>query len=535
MSTLRLFAACVFLVLYLVVLGLAYNGFWETWAKFRYRRPGARRKDLAAGGSTGVVEGVSIIRPLKGVDPQMRSCLEASFVQDYPLDKFEILFCVDDVADAAVPIVESLIAQYPLVNARILVPREHEGHYGPNPKVNNMAKGFVEAQYDIVWAMDSNVWAASRVLARSVRSLQGSIDNGRVVRGSRKVKLVHHTPLAIVADDDEGAPDYYKASGADTTATACASRAASGRNSPDGHPYTQLHSSAPLVRSHARASRAVRRGAAARRFGAQLDEMFLLTSHSKFYISFNNVAIAPCVNGKSNMYRRSDLDHAVAQIPRVGAASPFFGSPDVMRDAQYYSSLGRGHSIKFFSRYIGEDNMIGICLWENAAGRTGMTGDVVVQPLSGEDNGVRDYMMRRMRWLRVRKYMVLAATLLEPTAESLVAGVYGNFALVSLFTDGRRWFNWWLFAAHMAAWMATDWVQYHVLLDNAVHCDLRLPVWLQEDNVAALQRAPWRWAVAWLGREVLALPIWVLAMAGHEIDWRGRPFKIKHDLTAEEL
>lgn len=28
-------------------------------------------------------------------------------------------------------------------------------------------------------------------------------------------------------------------------------------------------------------------------------------------------------------------------------------------------------------------------------------------------------------------------------------------------------------------------------------------------------------------REVLALPIWFSAMFGHEIDWRGRPFKIK--------
>ncbi|CAH2351902.1 ceramide glucosyltransferase [[Candida] railenensis] len=518
MSTVRYALACIFLVWYVVVLVFAYNGFWEIMLKFRYRLNRQQRRkntdalESVSSSSFDGVEGVSIIRPLKGVDPEMSSCLESSFVQDYPTDKFEILFCVDDPEDSCIPIVKNLIEKHPLVNARILLSsnynretRTSDDHYGPNPKVNNLAKGFLEAKFDIIWAMDSNVWAPSRVLARSVKSLQQNIDNGRPVRGKRQVKLVHHTPLALSVVDTEYSLSPISSSGEDEGVSTDAARKCGG--------------------VHRRILK---------KSGAKLDEMFLFTSHSKFYVTFNNLSIAPCVNGKSNIYRRSDLDYAVSQIPKV-TDSQFFYSPDVLQDAKYFTSLGPGHAIKFFSRYIGEDNMIGICLWENAMGRTGMTGDVVVQPLSGEDNGVNDYMERRVRWLRVRKYMVLAATLLEPTTESILCGLYGNFAISTLFLGAKSIFNWKLFMFHMTVWIITDYIQFYVLLNSALHSDVNLPAWLKKQESPTVQKSVARWFTAWLGRELLALPIWIQAMIGHEIDWRGRPFKIKQDLTAEEL
>ena len=104
------------------------------------------------------------------------------------------------------------------------------------------------------------------------------------------------------------------------------------------------------------------------------------------------------------------------------------------QDAGYYTSLGVGHAIKFSQDTL-EDNMIGIALWENTQGRTGLTGDVVVQPYSGsENNAVKDYIQRRVRWLRVRKYMVLLATLIEPTTESIICGIYGTYAISTVFS-----------------------------------------------------------------------------------------------------
>lgn len=63
--------------------------------------------------------GVSILRPLRGLDTNLYENLEASFVQDYP--KFEIIFSVADESDAAIPIVEELKRLYPQVEAKILV------------------------------------------------------------------------------------------------------------------------------------------------------------------------------------------------------------------------------------------------------------------------------------------------------------------------------------------------------------------------------------------------------------------------------
>jgi ceramide glucosyltransferase len=63
--------------------------------------------------------GVSILRPLKGLDSNLSECLESSFKQDYP--NFEILLSVADEDDEALPIVHELIAKYPNVNARVVI------------------------------------------------------------------------------------------------------------------------------------------------------------------------------------------------------------------------------------------------------------------------------------------------------------------------------------------------------------------------------------------------------------------------------
>lgn len=82
----------------------------------RYRlRP---RSPLASSPSSSV-PGVSILRPLKGLDTNLYENLESSFTQDYP--NFEILLSVDSEADQALPVVRELLGRYPRVNARIVI------------------------------------------------------------------------------------------------------------------------------------------------------------------------------------------------------------------------------------------------------------------------------------------------------------------------------------------------------------------------------------------------------------------------------
>ena len=65
------------------------------------------------------VPGVSILRPLKGLDTHLFENLESSFKQEYP--NFEILLSVADEQDKALPIVYELLAKYPNVNARVII------------------------------------------------------------------------------------------------------------------------------------------------------------------------------------------------------------------------------------------------------------------------------------------------------------------------------------------------------------------------------------------------------------------------------
>jgi hypothetical protein len=71
-----------------------------------------------ANASAGAVEGVSILRPLKGLDANLYENLETSFLQAYP--KFEIIFSAADEHDQALIVVRDLIAKYPRVDARVI-------------------------------------------------------------------------------------------------------------------------------------------------------------------------------------------------------------------------------------------------------------------------------------------------------------------------------------------------------------------------------------------------------------------------------
>ena len=56
--------------------------------------------------------------------------------------------------DPAIALVESLIARHPEVPARLLI---GEDLASPNPKLNNIAKGWAAAAHDWIVIADSNV------------------------------------------------------------------------------------------------------------------------------------------------------------------------------------------------------------------------------------------------------------------------------------------------------------------------------------------------------------------------------------------
>ncbi|KAG0245073.1 hypothetical protein BGW41_004330 [Actinomortierella wolfii] len=125
--------------------------------------------------------GVTIIRPLRGLDCNLYENLASSFRQDYP--KFEIIFSVAHENDPALSVVHDLMKRYPKVDTRIII---GEKVVGINPKVNNMVRSYETAKYDILWVIDSNVYVDPGCMGRSVDKMM-----------KPNVGLVHHLPFGI--------------------------------------------------------------------------------------------------------------------------------------------------------------------------------------------------------------------------------------------------------------------------------------------------------------------------------------------------
>lgn len=87
----------------------------------RYRK---RAQLPRASSPASSVPGVSILRPLKGLDTNLYENLESTFTQEYP--NYEIFLCVADENDQALPVVNDLIAKYPDVNAHVMIGTYYE-------------------------------------------------------------------------------------------------------------------------------------------------------------------------------------------------------------------------------------------------------------------------------------------------------------------------------------------------------------------------------------------------------------------------
>jgi ceramide glucosyltransferase len=96
--------------------------------------------------------GVSVIRPLCGLDNFCDETLESSFRLDYPT--YEVIFCVARPNDPVVPLVQRLIAKYPGIPASLIVGDEK---VSANPKLNNCVKGWDAARYNWIILADANV------------------------------------------------------------------------------------------------------------------------------------------------------------------------------------------------------------------------------------------------------------------------------------------------------------------------------------------------------------------------------------------
>lgn len=95
---------------------------------------------------------VSIIKPLCGLEDNLKANLTSFIHQEYP--QYQIVFCVQNPTDAAIPIVKELIKNFPDKDLRLVVSDRKIGY---NYKVSNMANGFAFCDYDFILIADSDI------------------------------------------------------------------------------------------------------------------------------------------------------------------------------------------------------------------------------------------------------------------------------------------------------------------------------------------------------------------------------------------
>ncbi|HEX5081444.1 MAG TPA: bacteriohopanetetrol glucosamine biosynthesis glycosyltransferase HpnI [Blastocatellia bacterium] len=104
---------------------------------------------------------ISLLKPLRGADPDLELHLESFFLQGYP--SYEILFAVRSADDPAVAVAERLMLRHPRVPARLILTGEPP--YA-NAKVWSMEKMAEAACADILVITDSDTSVSKDYLQR---------------------------------------------------------------------------------------------------------------------------------------------------------------------------------------------------------------------------------------------------------------------------------------------------------------------------------------------------------------------------------
>jgi len=103
---------------------------------------------------------ISILKPLKGMDPGMMDAFRSHCRQSYA-GKYELLFGVSTLDDLAAAAVTELQAEFPELTIQLI---ETPERLGANGKVSTLIQLYSHAQHDFLLINDSDITVSPRYL-----------------------------------------------------------------------------------------------------------------------------------------------------------------------------------------------------------------------------------------------------------------------------------------------------------------------------------------------------------------------------------
>ncbi len=134
---------------------------FSTWSYVRFWR----NRKLQAGGLS-FTPAVSILKPLRGADPEIYESFRSHCLQDYP--EYELIFGVSDAADPAAELVHRLMREFPGRRIKLVV---CPGVLGTNLKISNLVQMLPYAAHDYLIVNDSDIRVQPDYLRRVIVSL----------------------------------------------------------------------------------------------------------------------------------------------------------------------------------------------------------------------------------------------------------------------------------------------------------------------------------------------------------------------------
>jgi len=133
---------------------------WSAWSFLRERKA---PRDVV---SNQLLPPVSILKPLKGIDPHIYESFRSHCLQDYP--EYEVIFGVSDANDSVIASVERLKEEFPQRAIRLVV---CSNQLGPNVKVSNLEQMVQASRFEQMVVNDSDIKVEPDYLARVIAPL----------------------------------------------------------------------------------------------------------------------------------------------------------------------------------------------------------------------------------------------------------------------------------------------------------------------------------------------------------------------------